>query len=249
VIRNRKVKKGLSNSLVAIIVVITALVVGGLVFEFPIKASTVKPTATVAKPTPTISNLPSITPAKPTKAVANIPSITQVGTGVLLYNPKSEVGEAKITLQSNESVKIVSAQIVGTNYTALSSVIIASYNKTITGHSCNGTLTNITLLIYRVITPPAYYGIIAPWPGLFNISQRLLPISLTVGNNSITLFFYGFIPKPGETYTIELALSNGQTVLVKVVAEYVNKSPPIMTIAIIPINGPGCFAFTPVPPI
>ena len=93
-------------------------------------------------------------------AFGGTPTVTQVGTGTM-----SSTGVTVFTLKSTGTVQIVSAQIVGTNYTAVAGQ------------------------------------------------------TLNAGLNTITLTFTGFTPQAGSTYTISLALSDGSTVEVSVIAQ------------------------------
>ncbi|MCI2413785.1 MAG: DUF973 family protein [Candidatus Aramenus sp.] len=99
-------------------------------------------------------------------AFSGTPQVTQVGTGTI----DVATGTATFTLKSSGSVQIVSAQIVGTSYTAGTSSITAT--------------------------------------------------SLTPGLNTVTIKFgTTHNLQPGSTYNISLALSDGETVVVSVIAQ------------------------------
>ena len=94
-------------------------------------------------------------------AFGGTPTVTQVGAGSM-----SSTGVATFTVKSTGTVQILSAQLVGTNYTAV------------------------------------------------NVGQ-----TLTAGENTVTLTFTGFTPQAGSTYTISLALSDGATAEISVIAQ------------------------------
>jgi len=168
VYRIRLTRKGISNTVTALILVIAAVIITLMVVGYSFGLF---------------------------GAFAGTPTVTQVGTGIAF----SDNGYVILKLHSTGNVKVVSAQIAGTTYTN-NTVSIVTYTTSSTTITINSPF--LTENIKETIV------------GYIPIGS-----SLSAGINTVAVQFYGFTPQPGETYTVVLSLSDGQTVVASVTAQ------------------------------